>query len=82
VGELLRVARRFVIMTFFDFHSLKNTLRRMRRPLDGKPPKMTMTIARVRELAEENGARLVEYPMLSVTSSGHRYALMVKNEVA
>jgi SAM-dependent methyltransferase/uncharacterized protein YbaR (Trm112 family) len=79
IKELLRVSRRFVIMTFFDHYSLKNTLRRIRRPLDHKPPKMTMTIDRVRELARNHGARLVQCPALAVLSSGHRYALMVKD---
>lgn len=78
VEELLRVSKRFVIMTFFDFYSLKNWLRRARRPFNKKPPKLTMTVQRVRELAEANGARLVQYPMLAPTSSGHRYAMMVK----
>jgi ubiquinone/menaquinone biosynthesis C-methylase UbiE len=79
IEELLRVSRRFVVMTFFDYYSLKNWLRRLRAPFNKKPPKMTMTVQRVRELAEANGARLVTCPMLSPTSSGHRYALMVKD---
>lgn len=79
IRELLRVSRRFVIMTFFDFYSLKNWLRRVRQPFNKKPPKLTMTVKRVRELAEANSARLVKYPMLAPTSSGHRYALMVKD---
>lgn len=79
IEELLRVSRRFVIMTFFDYHSLKNWLRRIRAPFNKKPPKMTMTVDRVRELAEAGGARLEAYPMLSPVSSGHRYALMVKD---
>jgi SAM-dependent methyltransferase len=76
--EILRVSRRFAIMTFFDHHSVKNTLRRIRQPFDHKPPKMTMTIQRVAELARENGAELVAWPALSRLFSGHRYALMVK----
>jgi uncharacterized protein YbaR (Trm112 family)/SAM-dependent methyltransferase len=72
--ELLRVARRFVVMTFFDQNSLKNTLRRAR----GKRPKFTMTVSRVRELAAANGAALAACPRLSYYGSGHRYALMVK----
>lgn len=80
IEELLRVSRRFVVMTFFDYHSFKNTWRRVRAPFNKKPPKLTMTVQRVRELAEANGARLVDYPMLSPLSSGHRYALMVKDE--
>jgi SAM-dependent methyltransferase len=78
VRELLRVAERFVIMTFFDYHSVKNYIRRARRPFNGKPPKMTMTVERVRELAEEGGARLVAAPPLSRLFSGHRYALLEK----
>ncbi len=77
--ELLRVSRRFVIMTFFDHYSLKNTLRRMRRPFNRKAPKMTMMTARVAELAREYGARLVDAPPLSRIGSGHRYALIVKD---
>ena len=82
IEELLRVSRRFVVMTFFDFYSLKNWLRRARRPFNKKPPKLTMKVERVRELAAANGARLVKYPMLAPTSSGHRYALMVKDQPA
>jgi uncharacterized protein YbaR (Trm112 family) len=78
VAELLRVAQRFVIMTFFDHHSVKNLLRRARRPLDRKPPKMTMTVERVGELARAHGAELVAHPPLSRLFSGHRYALMVR----
>jgi len=80
IGELLRVSKRFVIMTFFDHYSLKNWLRRLRAPFNKKPPKLTMTVERVRELASANGARLTACPMLAPTSSGHRYALMVKDE--
>lgn len=79
VAELLRVARRFVIMTFFDYYSPKNYLRRIRRPFNNKPPKMTMTRKRLSELASQHGARLVESPALAYPFSGHRYALMVKH---
>jgi ubiquinone/menaquinone biosynthesis C-methylase UbiE/uncharacterized protein YbaR (Trm112 family) len=78
LAELLRVARRFVIMTFFDYHSVKNYIRRARRPFDRQPPKMTMRVSRVAELAREHGAELVAQPALSLAFSGHRYALMVK----
>ena len=78
VAELLRVARDFVVMTFFDYHSVKNYIRRARRPFSGLPPKMTMTVDRVAELARSAGAELVAWPALSHLFSGHRYALMVK----
>ena len=72
--ELLRVARRYVIMTFFDYHSIKNTLRRLRN----SKPKLTMTISQISSVAAANGARLISCPRLSIVGSGHRYALMVK----
>lgn len=77
--ELLRVSRRFVIMTFFDHYSLKNWLRRLRRPFDRQAPKMTMTTAQVAEIARRHGARLVAAPPLSRIGSGHRYALIVRD---
>ncbi|HEU0225555.1 MAG TPA: methyltransferase domain-containing protein [Steroidobacteraceae bacterium] len=79
LAELLRVSRRFVIMTFFDQHSLKNRLRRLRRPWDRQPPKMTMTVSRVADIARARGARLVDAPPLSRIGSGHRYALIVRD---
>lgn len=79
VKELLRVASRFVIMTFFDYHSFKNLVRRARRPFNRKPPKSTMRVEEVAALAARNGARLVECPALFRLSSGHRYALLVKD---
>ena len=79
IKELFRVSQRFVLMTFFDHHSVKNWLRRVRRPFNHKPPKSTMTVSEVRQLARDNGAELVACPSLAALSSGHRYALMVKN---
>ena len=75
LAELLRVARRYVVMTFFDFHSIKNILRRLRR----SRPKLTMTLSQVSSIAAMHGARLVACPRLSILGSGHRYALMVKS---
>lgn len=77
--ELMRVSRRFVIVTYFDHHSLKNLTHRMRHPFRKKPRKLTMTNARVAELARECGGRLVAAPALFLLSSGHRYALIVKD---
>jgi len=80
--ELLRVSRRFVVLTFFDHRSLKNLLRRVRRPFDHKPPKLTMTRGQLAGLARESRAELVRCPPLSRLGSGHRYALLVKRSVA
>ena len=72
--ELLRVAKRYVVMSFFDHDSVKNRVRKLR----SLPPKMTMTRDEVSGIAREHGARLVAAPMIFWLSSGHRYALMVK----
>jgi uncharacterized protein YbaR (Trm112 family)/SAM-dependent methyltransferase len=79
VGELLRVARRFVVLTFFDYDSLKNRLRRASRPFNHKRPKYTMTQEEVRQIGARQGARLAACPALSWFGSGHRYALLVKS---
>jgi hypothetical protein len=80
VRELLRVSKRFLIMSFFDYYSLKNSLRRLRRPFNLKPPKSTMKVAELERLAQDCSARLVECPALFPIGSGHRYALMVKDK--
>ena len=71
IAELLRVSRRFVLMTFFDHHSIKNRLRRA-NIFNKKPPKLTMTVDQVRAEARKNGAELVAWPSLFTLSSGHR----------
>jgi SAM-dependent methyltransferase len=78
VSELLRVSKRFALMTYFDYSSPKNLSRRLRAPFNHKPPKCTMTRSRIEELAAKSGARLVACPWLSLVGSGHRFALMVK----
>jgi SAM-dependent methyltransferase len=81
VRELLRVSKRFLIMSFFDYHSPKNILRRLRRPFNRKPPKATMKVAELQRLAKDCGATLVECPAFFLIGSGHRYALMIKDKV-
>jgi ubiquinone/menaquinone biosynthesis C-methylase UbiE len=80
VRELLRVSRRFVIMTFFDYHSFKNLFRRVRQPFNHKRAKNTMTVDQIGGLARANNAALVACPQLSTLGSGHRYALLVKSD--
>lgn len=80
IAEVLRVARRFAVVTFFDFYSVKNTLRRLRAPFNRKPPKITMKPDRLREMAGMHGADVAAMPHLFYVSSGHRYALLVKND--
>ncbi len=78
LAELLRVSERFVLMTFFDFRSLKNLLRRARRRFDRKAPKNTMRVDEIERIAARSGFTLRRCPSLSILGSGHRYALLVR----
>jgi hypothetical protein len=68
-------------MSFFDYYSPKNTLRRLRQPFNRKPSKSAMKVAELEHLAQDSGATLVECPAIFLMGSGHRYALMVKDKV-
>jgi SAM-dependent methyltransferase len=76
--ELLRVSRRFVVVTYFDRHSLKHLTWRLRHPFSRKPRKPAITAAEVAALARAHGARLAATAPLSRIGSGHRYALLLK----
>ena len=78
-SELLRVSRRFAIVTYFDRHSLKHLTWRLRHPLSRKPRKPALTASEVSAFARANGARLVATAPVSRIGSGHRYALLVKS---
>lgn len=80
VRELLRVSKRFCIITFFDYYSVKNTMRRLSGLFNRKPPKSTMKVKELQRLAQECGAKLVESRAIFLIGSGHRYALMVKDK--
>ncbi|RME03398.1 MAG: class I SAM-dependent methyltransferase [Planctomycetota bacterium] len=79
VRELMRVSSRYVIFTYFDFYSLKNRLRQLRRKFSPKKrEKWTLKLEQVQELAREAGF-FVRYSIpLSRFFSGHRYVLLEK----
>jgi len=76
--ELMRVADRAVITTYFSYNSLKNVLRRLRRPFDRKVPKHTLATGRVIDLAREAGFVPRRLQPLSRLGSGHVFALLVR----
>jgi len=79
-AELLRVSRRFAIVTFFDRNSLKHLTWRLRHPFSRKARKPALAGSEVDALARAQGARLVSTAPLSRFGSGHRYALLVKGD--
>jgi ubiquinone/menaquinone biosynthesis C-methylase UbiE len=76
IRELLRVSRKFVVITFFHTWSLKNILRMIRRPFNKKKPKVTMTTDELRTIAREQGWEVVKTIPLSRIASGHHYAVL------
>ncbi|MEZ5964653.1 MAG: class I SAM-dependent methyltransferase [Planctomycetota bacterium] len=78
VRELLRVARRAVILTYFSHYSLKNWLRRLRQPFNKKGDKHTLSTRRVAELAREAGFVVRRLEPLSRFGSGHVFALLTR----
>jgi ubiquinone/menaquinone biosynthesis C-methylase UbiE/uncharacterized protein YbaR (Trm112 family) len=80
LDELLRVSRAFAILTFFDYYSVKNTLRRVRAPFNKKPPKHAIKPEWLRAEARARGAELIAMPHLFYLSSGHRFALLRKTD--
>jgi SAM-dependent methyltransferase len=78
-AEVLRVANRFAIVTYFDRHSLKHLTWRLRHPFSRKARKPALSKSEVAALAKAHGARLVSSEPLSRFGSGHRYALLVRD---
>jgi ubiquinone/menaquinone biosynthesis C-methylase UbiE len=74
--ELCRVSRSWIVMTYFHTWSLKNILRRLRRPFNRKRPKVTMTAGELREMAGAAGWELVKDIPLSRLASGHHFAVL------
>lgn len=77
--ELLRVAGKAVIVTYFSHYSLKNWLRRLRKPFNRKGDKHTLSTGRVVELARQAGFTPARIAPLSRLSSGHVFALLVRD---
>lgn len=77
LAELLRVSQRFVVLTYFDRHSLKNLTWRLRHPFRRREKPMLVR-AEVEGIARALGGRLADVIPLSRFGSGHRYALILK----
>ena len=74
--EMCRVSRGWIVFTYFHTWSLKNMLRRLRRPFNKKKAKNTMTTAELREIVKPAGFEVVASMPLSRLASGHHYAVL------
>lgn len=80
VRELLRVANKAVIVTYFSHYSLKNWLRRLRKPFNRKSDKHTLATRRLLAIAREAGFVPRRLEPLSRFGSGHVFALLVRRD--
>ena len=72
------LAGKAVIVTYFSHYSLKNWIRRLRKPFNRKGDKHTLSTGRVVELARQAGFTPARIAPLSRLSSGHVFALLVR----
>ncbi len=77
--EVLRVAGKAVIVTYFSHYSLKNWIRRLRKPFNRKGDKHTLSTGRVLEIARQAGFSPRRFEPLSRLGSGHVFALLVRD---
>jgi SAM-dependent methyltransferase len=77
--ELMRVSGRFLLVTYFDYQSIKNRWYEYRRRFNGKRAKWTLDYKEVEELSRANGFEIVASLWLSRFFSGHRYVLLRKS---
>lgn len=73
--EMLRVARRFTVFSYFDAATLKNRLREWKAGRGKKRHKNTLRLDEVRAAAELAGFRILDAPLLFFLGSGHRLVL-------
>jgi len=75
IGELLRVSKRFVILSYYDYDSFKSRGRRLR----GKNPGYTLRRSDLDAMAKRHGASIEMDLPLWVKGSRLRFALLLKN---
>lgn len=78
VHELLRISRQWVVFTYFDYYSIKNILREIRKVLFGIRSKWTLKESDINQIAQEMGFEIFSSIPLSRVSSGHRYVALRK----
>lgn len=74
IGELLRVSKRFVILSYYDHDSFKSRGRRLR----GKNPGYTLRRSDLDAMAKRHGASVTMNVPLWFEGSRLRYALLLK----
>jgi len=74
--EVMRVSRKWVVLTYFDSASVKNRNHDYRRRFNGKRAKWTLSFDEVQEFVQAEGFQLAQWAWISRFFSGHRYVLL------
>lgn len=80
IEEVLRVSRKWVILTYLDSHSFHHVVRSASRRLVGKPVKWSMSSEEVMDAASRQGFEVMDSTLLSPVFSGQRYAVMMRTQ--
>jgi len=76
LSAIMRVSRRWVIVTVFDRASLKNRVREVQRRFNHKRSKHTLSRSDVKEIAEASGFEVATGFPLSRVMSGHVFYVL------
>lgn len=82
IAELLRVSRKWVILSYLDTDSPHNRYRSTTRWMAGKPPKWHMPEEELEAIASEKGYVVVKSTLLSRFFSGQRYAILMQTSAS
>lgn len=75
LDEVLRVARRYAVFSYFDSRTLKSWLRELQVRQGRKRPKNTLSRGEVEERLRAAGFQVLAAPLLFPLGSGHRLVL-------
>lgn len=79
LAELLRVSRRFVVLSFFDYFSQKNLWSLLCNLIGTGPRRQAaLSVKAIALWAARHGGQLVASPRLFPVGSGQRYAVLLK----
>jgi ubiquinone/menaquinone biosynthesis C-methylase UbiE len=80
LAEIMRVADEWIVLTYFNYNSVKNILRRIRAPFNKKKPKITIAPSELKKIADSHGWDVVATFPLSRLFSGHNFTVLKRRK--
>jgi protein-S-isoprenylcysteine O-methyltransferase Ste14 len=78
IGEVLRISRKWVVLSYLDTDSLHNMVRSTMRRIKGKPLKWSVSGDEVARIAAQQGFTVMNSMLLSKVLSGQRYDVLMR----